>query len=596
MRGIAIIAGVLGCLGGCKGNEASADRTQGDRPDVPRVIAPASGSFTGSARARERSDLIRRPTFVWDYVDFDDPISYDLQVDDGCAPGAHQACDFASPEADLTGLTEAQWRPREPLPIDAEQPLGRRYYWRVRACSGNACSPWSRVRYLEVGRARGDFDGDGFSDVAVGAPLVDAGGTDRGAVFVYYGTGDGIGRVTRLVDPAREDGSNFGVSVAVAGDVDGDGFADLLVGAAGSDGSRGFAYVYPGSVSGISADRYLRLSDDRGAGDDWFGAAVAGAGDVDGDGFADLLIGASGASRGGTNWGVAYVFHGGPEGPDRARPRILRLGSASDYDHFGYAVTSAGDVDGDGYDDIAIGSPGVDLAGERAGTDRGAVFVFHGSADGVLGVVASRLEAPVPVDHDRFGYAVAAAGDLDGDGRGDLIVGAPGADNLLDDGGTVYVYRGDEGGLGETAAAVLHDPRTEVFDRFGTSVAGAGDIDGDGFADVLVGTSGHQRGRLLVYHGGREGVLPRPAMTIRDPLGDGYNEFAESVAGAGDINGDGLDDIVIGASGADNGGVFRGSVVLYPGGRPTANPDTPLRIDDPEGGEHDHFGHVVSGR
>lgn len=593
MRGLAIIAGLIAAAG-CKGKEATADGVAGARPDVPRVIAPANGTATGSARAR--AEVIRRPLFMWDYVDFDDPVSYDLQVDDNCEPGALQACTFASPEIDLSGLPEAQWQTREPLPISAEQPLGRRYYWRVRACAGNACSPWSRVRYLDVGRARGDLDGDGFSDVAIGAPLVDAGGSDRGAVFVYYGTGDGIARVTRLVDPAREDGSNFGVSVAMAGDVNGDGFDDLLVGAAGSEDSRGFAYVYFGSPTGVSHANHLRLYDDDGADDDWFGAAVAGAGDVDGDGFADVLIGASGASRGGVNWGVAYVFHGGADGPDRYRPRILRLGSATNYDHFGFAVAGAGDVDGDGYDDIAVGSPGADLAGERAGTDRGAVFVFHGSADGVLGVVANRLEAPVPVDHDRFGYAIAGAGDLDRDGYADLVVGAPGADSLIDDGGTVYLYRGGDGGLADTAAAVLHDPRTEVFDRFGTAVAGAGDVDGDGFADLIIGTSGQKRGRSLVYHGGREGVLPRPALTIRDPLGDGYNEFAESVGGAGDLNGDGFDDIIIGASGSDNGGIFRGSVVLYPGGRPTVNADAPLRIDDPEGGEHDHFGHVVSGR
>jgi hypothetical protein len=293
---------------------------------------------------------------------------------------------------------------------------------------------------------------------------------------------------------------------------------------------------------------------------------------------------------------MAYVFRGSPYGPGQLAPQPLQVMTGTDYDHFGFSVAGAGDVDGDGYADVAIGSPGIDVAGERAGTDRGAVYLFHGSADGILGVIDSRLEAPVPVDHDLFGYSIAGIGDIDRDGFDDLLVGAPGADQLLHDGGTVYLYRGSPTGLGDTAAAVLHDPRTAEFDRFGTSVAGAGDIDHDGFDDALVGTAGLRRGRALLYHGSREGLLTRPALTIRDPLGDGYNDFAECVAGAGDLNGDGHDDVAIGASGSDNGGVFRGSVVLYPGGRPTVDSRRPLRIDDPERGEHDHFGHVVGGR
>ncbi|NNC90897.1 MAG: hypothetical protein HKN80_00255 [Acidimicrobiia bacterium] len=551
---------------------------------------------------RAYTSSFAQPIFEWAAVDWDGPVTYDLEVDDSCAAGFVTQCGFESPEASVHGLDALSWQPADPLAINLWQPVGRRYYWRMRACAGEMCSPWTRPRHLEVGRTRGDFNGDGFSDLAVGAPLIDNGGEDQGSVFVYFGGRKGISsdnrHSQRLDDPKHKDRSSFGVSVSVAGDLNADGFADLVIGAAGTDEYRGFAYLYFGSARGLDPSPY-RLGPPDGSPDDWFGASVAGAGDVDGDGFDDVIVGASGTDgthQGmGEDLGVAHLFAGGPLGVKPMAMVSLGIGQMN-FDQFGYAVTSAGDVNGDGYADIAIGSPGADQAGDRQGTDRGRVYLYIGSADGIIPVPTSRLEAPVPRDHDRFGAAVAGVGDIDGDGYGELVVGAPGTDQHTEDGGQAFVFRGGNKGLEQAPSTTLTDPSARRFQRFGSSVAGADDVNGDGFDDVLIGAASHNRGRALVYHGGREGLSVSPALAVIDPLGDGYNHFAEGVAGAGDINGDGFGDIIVGASGADNGGVFRGSAVLYPGTELGVDNTRPLRLDDPDSGSHDHFGHVVAGR
>jgi hypothetical protein len=152
---------------------------------------------------------------------------------------------------------------------------------------------------------------------------------------------------------------------------------------------------------------------------------------------------------------------------------------------------------------------------------------------------------------------------------------------------------------------VIADPGGDSFERFGTSVAGLGDVDGDGLGDFAVGTSAPEWGRAVVYRGDRERLGRAPALILRegnDPRASRRGEprdlrdFAQSVAGPGDIDGDGFDDLAVGAPGADNGGTFRGSAVLYRGGRRGIDAATAQRLDDPDGGAHDHFGHVVAGR
>lgn len=586
---------------GCKSESATATQGFRAKPTSPRVVEPIHNRASGSSRTTV--DVLR-PMFSWRTVSFEKPVSYDVEITSECEPGQLLTCAFARPVLQRTGIEEVWFQPAEPLPVRANQPLGQTYAWRVRACAGNACSPWTRARNTHVGRAPNDLNGDGHSDVAVGAPLVDGEGVDRGSVFVYFGNAEGLSLPIRFNDPDARDGAAFGVSVATLGDVNGDGFDDLLVGAAGVDDARGRAYLYFGAPAGMEKQPPMVLRSPDGDLEDWFGAAVMGTGDIDGDGLDDFAVGAPGANREGRDWGLVYIYRGATSlsaGGSSPKPRVLFLPSPQDNDHFGESLARAGDLNGDGYGDFAIGAPGVDLAGGRRGIDRGAVYVYHGSADGLLAVPAAKLEAPVPVDFDYFGASIAAAGDTDVDGYEDLLVGAPGIDSPVndhpvDDGGSAYLFRGGPSGVLRQAGITLEDPDRAQFGRFGASVTGLGDIDHDGAADIAIGTRRGTGGRVAVFHGHREG-LERTARTILiDPVGAGVNDFGDTVSGIGDVNGDGYRDLAVGAAGADNGGTFRGSVVLYPGTATGIDASRPLKIDDPAAGAHDHFGRALGGR
>ena len=571
------IALAVGCAA-CGGDPPAAGPVRA--LDPPRPLSPAPGP-TGRGALR--------PRLVWAPAPGAGPTDQ-YQVEVGACAGGVATCRFDRPLAAATvgGLT---WRPPTDLAVG-------RVAWRVRACADSACSPWTRPRWLDVGRAPLDLDGDGLSDAIAGAPLVDLGGRDRGAVVIARGP-----RLAalRIDEPAGADGAEFGAAVAAGGDVDADGRADLIVGAPGHDDGTGRAYVYAGAA--IAVERpppggiqpALALSEPGGRPGDAFGADVIAA-DFDGDGWADVAIaapGADGTYPADVDVGRVLVWRGGPTGLDPGSPRILTAPVPEPYDRFGTSL-AAGDLDGDGYADLIVGAPGLDRAGARRGVDRGAVYLYRGGADG-LSSFAVRLEAPVPLDHDRFGYAVSAAGDVDGDGLADLMVGAPSADGADQDSGLVYVFLGRPGGPGSTPDQVLAiDPADAAsYERFGSAVAIVGDVDGDGLADIVVGTSGPAQGLALVYRGGREGVRDQPLALLRDPAGHGVDDFGDSVAGIGDIDGDGLADVLVGAASATPDGGRQGSILVFRGA-PGGMAPTPLRVDGPT--EQSHFGRALAGR
>jgi hypothetical protein len=307
---------------------------------------------------------------------------------------------------------------------------------------------------------------------------------EAGTASVFHGSATGVAAApARLLEGAAA-GDNFGISVASAGDVNGDGFADLVVGAPGaSPGGRslaGTASVFHGSATGVAAAP-ARLLEGTAAGD-YFGRSVASAGDVNGDGFADLVVGAYGADPGGRSLaGTASVFHGSATGVAAAPARLLEGAAAGDA--FGSSVASAGDVNGDGFADLVVGADGADPGGRmQAGT----ASVFHGSATGVAAAPARLLEGAAA--GDNFGRSVASAGDVNGDGFADLVVGADGADP----GGRIYagtasVFHGSATGVAAAPARLLEG--AAAFDSFGISVASAGDVNGDRCIDFA--TTGH---------------------------------------------------------------------------------------------------------
>ena len=379
----------------------------------------------------------------------------------------------------------------------------------------------------------GDFDGDGFVDLVVGAPRVATVHAQGGEVQLFRG-GLRPASIPARVFRGDADDFHFGAAVAGVGDVDGDGRADLLMSTDPSPES-GVARVL--LVFGVAAGepRTMRLV---GAAGERFGAALASAGDWNGDGFGDWIVGAPGAAAG---TGRAYVYFGGPAA-DATPDRVL----AGEFpgDGFGVAVASAGDVNHDGYADVIVGADGRDAHG----ADAGAAYVYFGgpSADATPDWIL-----PGAAAGDRFGGAVACAGDVNGDGVVDVVIGAVGADAFATaDVGRAYVYFGS---ASPDAAWDVRFTGKIVGERFGQSVATAGDVNGDGYADLLIGGPGYndgfygELGRASVYLGG-PGMDNSADYKFTGYLGD---REGSAVAFAGDMNGDGYPDFAIGAPVAD---------------------------------------------
>lgn len=426
----------------------------------------------------------------------------------------------------------------------------------------------------------GDVNGDGFSDLVVGAVLHDAGAgvnADLGRAYAYYGSPGGLTSTAALFSSGDEDSAYLGSSIANAGDVNGDGYADILVGApyhdadAGAGANRGRAYIYFGSSSGFSTSaKWFTSGDENLSG---FGASVAGAGDVNGDGFADIIIGANSHDAGagaGSDRGRAYVYFGSPNGPSTT-PSWVASGDENEAS-FGFAVSSAGDINGDGYSDIIIGAPLHD-AGAGSGANRGRVYVYLGSPAGPSTNAAWMVSGDET--GDQFGYSVANAGDVNGDGYSDVLIGAPfhpGTSVPSYARGLAYLYAGSPTGMQNSPKWT--GSGTLEGDLYGYSLNTAGDVNGDGFSDILIGAP--KANGYDVSSGTAYLLLGSPTFTMAVGwLGSIAQKNASYGAslGAWDVNGDGYSDVVIGIPFRDlNGGADQGSAFIYLGS-PAGPPD-----------------------
>jgi len=326
----------------------------------------------------------------------------------------------------------------------------------------------------------GDVDGDGFADVLVGAPRYDGGEIDEGRAYLFRGSSTGLGKTAAWTTESDLADAELGRSVASAGDVNGDGFADIIVGAPWYDGGsalEGRAWVYHGSPAGLSTSPDWTGNPNRSLAA--FGSSVASAGDVNGDGFADVIVGAEFYENGEYEEGGAYAYLGSPSG---LLPTAAWTAESDGINaHFGHSVCSAGDVDGDGFSDVLVGAYRYE--------NRGRVFCYHGSASGL-----DRTEAwsRSPLWGHYFGYAVSTAGDVNGDGYSDVIIGDFGKHSIQGNEGTAEVYNGSPSGL--RGFATWADNGDRVGMGLGWSVAGAGDVDGDGNSDVLMGAMDYSNG------------------------------------------------------------------------------------------------------
>jgi hypothetical protein len=457
--------------------------TEGLAPLTTPVLAgPARGLYTGSLHAAS-SQATLRPRFAWSAVTSECPgaVTYQLQLEDSCAAGGLDACEFASPELDAAELGATSFQPEQDLPVSSDVPVGALYAWRVRACdSGARCSAWSEVRHLFVGRVPQDVNGDGFADVVVqhtGGP----------SVFV------GSVQFDQIADHTLDSSTPPSVFL---GDVNGDGFGDLgaTVGYAPTQGLA--PHVLFG---GPDLDALTGVTLTNSAGTSSTSTIIRAAGDLNGDGFADLIVHLN-------NRATTDVYLGGTTlAANPELPLATPLDQATSLPNSG----SAGDVNGDGFQDaVLVVSPQLDSA----------QLLLGGPSP------SSTLSAPIPFGLSCLGIAVSGGGDVNGDGFDDFFVSCSGVG--------VFAYFGATA-PGTTWAAV-RQPDAAVL-----TVASHFDIDQDGFDDVLVGV---EAAAPLLFLGRAEGFgLATPAAGARTDL------FDAPLIAVADHNGDALADFVTGA-------------------------------------------------
>jgi len=436
----------------------------------------------------------------------------------------------------------------------------------------------------------GDINGDGYDDVIIGAPHANpAGGADAGETYVIFGrsapkTIVDLNIISANITIYGDDaGDQSGYSVS-SGDINGDGYDDVIIGAPYADPAGGTyageTYVIFGSASprrkidlnSRAADMVI-YGDDA---DDFSGMSVS-SGDINGDGYYDVIIGALMADpAGGTNAGETYVIFGSPAPPkvidlnDSPSPADMIICGDDAADSSGYTVFS-GNINGDNYDDIIIGAPFADPAG---GARAGEIYVILGSASPSLTIDFN--DSPSPADMiiygdnalEEIGIHAISSGDINGDGCEDLILGAY-ASGLT---GATYVIFGS---TTPPATIDLNDSPSpadmiiygdDIADWSGFSVS-SGDINGDGYGDIIIGApynmtfTDAEKGEAYVILGS---AAPPSTIDLDSEsaditiYGDDKYDYCGNAVSNGDINGDGYDDIIIGAYGADPPGITDG--------------------------------------
>lgn len=399
----------------------------------------------------------------------------------------------------------------------------------------------------------GDINNDGYDDIIVGDPI-------KFKVYVYLGGINMDDVADYVIDGYNYDAFYFGKVVASAGDVNNDGFDDILI---GSDGESyaGSAYLFlGGNEFDLDCDLIL-----NGEGkENYFSSSISCAEDINKDGYDDFIIGAHGYN---SMKGKAYVYFGNK---DITNLNYIELLPSGDSRLFGTSVSSAGDLNGDGYDDL--------LVGLQIST-KGAAYIYYGgeSLSNVPTIIRNEEG-----DYNYFGIALSSIGDINNDGFDDICIGNP---TYLSGIGKAYIYLGGET-ISNTPNFILNGQ--SINDNFSNCISKIGDVNNDGFDDFIIGSPNYydQKGKVDIYLCG----ITTNNITTVEIFGEGIqNKFGNSAASLGDVNNDGFDDILIGAKNYDSN---KGSAYLYYGGSYVDNIFDAIFV-----GEYtqDYFGSIISG-
>jgi hypothetical protein len=374
-------------------------------------------------------------------------------------------------------------------------------------------TPDSNSRFGSAVAIIGDLEADGVSDLAVGAPYDNDGGKNRGAVWILFMDADGTVDLEAKISNTEgnfignlEDDDRFGSAITGIGDLDGDGFNDIAVGAPFDDengDNRGAVWILFLRADGtVKASQ--KIADGRGNffgdldDDDQFGTSITTFGDLDGDGLADLAVGAPLDDDDGINTGAVWVLFMNSNGTVRAHQKIsadtgFLLGILNAGNDFGRSVANIGDLNRDGMPDLAVGSPGDD----DGGLDRGAIWILYMNANGTvktekkISVTETKFDLPIN-DNDGFGQALGNAGDVNRDGVTDLLVGAPFDDSRGADSGAVWIlFMNRQAKVREITRISGTDGtfrgNVSAGDNFGAAVAGIGNLDKKREVDLAIG-------------------------------------------------------------------------------------------------------------
>ncbi|NND72529.1 MAG: T9SS type A sorting domain-containing protein [Rhodothermales bacterium] len=398
-----------------------------------------------------------------------------------------------------------------------------------------------------------DVDGDSRGDLLIGA---DWEGGLAGRVHIFSGSSGSL--IQTLESPTPGGNGGFGSAVSDVPDLDGDGVFDIVVGTF-SEGSSatgwGRAHVFSGASGTLIYTLMSPNPEGAGQSTPFFGGSVAGISDIDGDSRGDLLVGAASEADG--NTGRAYVF----SGSSGDTLRTLTSPNPESNGLFGFRVAGVPDTDGDGTTDILVAAHTEDAIATNAGR----AYLFSGAT----GALLHTFQSPNPSSGGLFGREIEGVSDTDGDGRGDVLIGASGDVGS----GRAYLFSGATGSL----IYELESPNPPgAGGLFGQAVGVTPDLDGDGVADLIVGATGEFEasiltGRAYVFSGATGTLLN--SLVSTNPKSSG--SFGYSVAGVPDANGDGQGDILVGAVQEDGPSASTGRAYLFSGGMPVANESSP---------------------